>query len=118
MDHNKIRLEAAIEYFNRLKQDMDGGCIDCYVFGSVARGEAKPSSDVDLILVLQRPTREERYNWNTPKEMSKRNYSYNFAKNSHRIFRIQEELEKKYGFPLSINTHYSDAGMDHCIPLH
>ena len=118
MDYNKVRLEAAREYFNRIKKEMNGGCIEGYIFGSVSRGEAKQSSDLDIILVLQRPTNEERYVWNTTKELEKRNYSYNFARNSHKIFQIQDELEKKYGFPISIYTHYNDAGPDYLVPLH
>lgn len=117
MDNNEIRLKAAREYFNRVKQAMKGACIEGYIFGSVARGEAKPSSDLDLILVLKRPTREERFAWNTQEEVMKRNLVINFAKNSHQIYVVQDELEKKYGFDISVYTHYHDAGLESIVPL-
>jgi len=116
MDPNQIRLEAAKEYYSRIKKEMADSCTEAFIFGSVARNKAKKSSDLDLLLVLERPTREERYFWNTPQEMTKRNnYSYNFAKNSHQIFIIQRELERKYNFPISVHFRYKDS--DDIVPL-
>ena len=115
---SELRLSAAREYFSTVKKEMNGGCIDGYIFGSVARGEARDSSDVDLMLVLQRPTKEERHAWNTMEELLKRDCMYNFARNSHHIFQAKEELENKYGFPISVYTHYHDVEPEHISGLH
>tara|TARA_B100000315_G_C14442043_1_gene525158 strand:- start:615 stop:962 length:348 start_codon:yes stop_codon:yes gene_type:complete len=97
---------------------MGEGCIEGYIFGSVSRMEATSSSDVDLILVLKKPTDEERFDWNTSEELEKRNYSYNFARNSHQIFNIREKLENLYGFSISVYTHYMEDGPEEVVPLH
>jgi predicted nucleotidyltransferase len=117
MNNNEIRLKAAEEYYSRVKKAMEGGCIEGYIFGSVARNEANPSSDLDIMLVLKRPTKQERFDWNTQEEVMKRNMVINFAKNSHQIYLIQDELEKKYGFDISVYTHYHDAGLEDIVPL-
>ena len=33
------------------------------------------------------------------------------------IFRIWHEMERKYGFPLSVYTHYQEDGPDRTVPL-
>ena len=115
MNHNQIRLEAAREYNDRIKKEMGNSCIEVYVFGSVAKDRAKKSSDLDLLLVLKRPTQEERFLWNNNEESAKRGYVYNFAKNSHHIHLIKRDLENKYKFPISVHFRYEDS--DDIVPL-
>lgn len=118
MNPNKARLVAAKEYIDKIMKSMEGACLDAYVFGSVSKNQAKESSDVDIILVIKKPTREERYAWNTEEEIQKREcLDLIFAKNSHMIFKIQEEMEKKYGFPLAIYTHYKENGGNWKVPI-
>jgi predicted nucleotidyltransferase len=44
--------QAATEFVDRLHQEFDGQIASVLLFGSRARGEAKPDSDMDLLVVI------------------------------------------------------------------
>jgi predicted nucleotidyltransferase len=43
--------QAATEFVDRLHQEFDGQIVSVLLFGSRARGEAKPDSDMDVLVV-------------------------------------------------------------------
>jgi len=46
--------KAAIsEYINRLMGHLDGCLVEVYLFGSKARGDSTPDSDLDLLVILE-----------------------------------------------------------------
>lgn len=58
------RRAAAREFLARLRQQVPGRVVHAWLYGSVARGDDQPGSDVDILLVLDRrdpPTLDEVY---------------------------------------------------------
>lgn len=58
------RRAAASEFLARLRQRIPERVVHAWLYGSVARGDDRPSSDVDILLVLDRrdpPTLDEVY---------------------------------------------------------
>lgn len=59
VDHRyapSVRRSEALDFFSAHRQDLERlGISSLLVFGSVARDEARPDSDVDLIAVFDRP---------------------------------------------------------------
>jgi predicted nucleotidyltransferase len=51
------RTHATQEFARRLRRDLPANIIDLRLFGSEARGEAGPESDIDVLVVV-RPTDE------------------------------------------------------------
>ncbi len=49
---NKILRELAEEYAEQLRVDLKDDLVSVVLFGSVARGEASPYSDIDLFIVV------------------------------------------------------------------
>ncbi len=48
------RREAAIaDFLRRLRSALEGHLVDVRLFGSVARGDAGPDSDIDILVVVQ-----------------------------------------------------------------
>lgn len=48
--------EAVRAYIDALQQRVGGKLIDAFLFGSKARGESHPDSDIDLMVILDHPT--------------------------------------------------------------
>jgi predicted nucleotidyltransferase len=46
-------LQLATEYAARLQEGLGGNLVSVVLFGSVARGEATPNSDLDLLIVME-----------------------------------------------------------------
>jgi uncharacterized protein len=44
---------ALTEFVKRLRHDLAGNVVDVRLFGSEARGEATPESDIDVLVVVQ-----------------------------------------------------------------
>lgn len=44
---------ALAEFVGRLRQALSGNILDVRLFGSEARGEATPESDIDVLVVVQ-----------------------------------------------------------------
>jgi predicted nucleotidyltransferase len=52
--HLQVNEQAAIQEFTaRLLQQGDGRVVDVWLFGSKARGDFEPDSDLDLLIVLE-----------------------------------------------------------------
>lgn len=51
--------EIRAETFSRLRRAFEGAVVGGCVFGSVARGEERPASDLDVCLVVRRPEEKE-----------------------------------------------------------
>ncbi|MFQ5614537.1 MAG: nucleotidyltransferase domain-containing protein [Anaerolineae bacterium] len=52
--------QVALEFVERVRQRFDGQLLSALLFGSRARGEAKPDSDMDVLLVMSRADPEVR----------------------------------------------------------
>ena len=52
-------LEAVQSYIKALQQCVGGKLVDAFVFGSKARGDARPDSDVDVMVILDHPTTDD-----------------------------------------------------------
>lgn len=46
-------LHLAVEYARRLQEGLGGNLVSVVLFGSVARGEATPNSDLDFLIVME-----------------------------------------------------------------
>lgn len=44
--------QVAMEFVKRVRQQFDGQLVSIVLFGSRARGEAKPDSDMDVLVVM------------------------------------------------------------------
>lgn len=44
--------QVAMEFVERVRQQFDGQLVSIVLFGSRARGEAKPDSDMDVLVVM------------------------------------------------------------------
>jgi predicted nucleotidyltransferase len=53
---SKQEIDAVQSYIKALQQCVGGKLVDAFVFGSKARGEAQPDSDVDVMVILDHPT--------------------------------------------------------------
>ena len=47
------RQPALAEFVRRLRHSLSGNIVDVRLFGSEARGEATPESDIDVLVVVQ-----------------------------------------------------------------
>jgi predicted nucleotidyltransferase len=72
--------------------------IEGFVFGSVARNEAKAHSDVDIMLLIHDPKQIENSDWDEEKILIK-----------------VIEIDQEYGIELSYYTHYIEYGEDYFI---
>ena len=53
LDHLTDReRQVAIEFLKRVRQRFDGQLVSAVLFGSRARGEAEPDSDMDVLVVM------------------------------------------------------------------
>lgn len=57
MNQKKIGKKEAIEVLRRYKREFEKqyGVTEIGIFGSVARGESKPVSDLDVVIKMQKP---------------------------------------------------------------
>jgi uncharacterized protein len=53
MSADPNRARAIGEFVRRLRQDLPAHLVDIRLFGSEARGEAVPESDIDILVVVQ-----------------------------------------------------------------
>ena len=51
---NKMHQQAIRKFTHHVKQLLKDNVVDILVYGSVARGTAKPHSDIDVIVVVKR----------------------------------------------------------------
>ena len=56
---SKQETDAVQAYIKALQQCVGGKLVDAFVFGSKARGESHPDSDVDLMVILDHPTADD-----------------------------------------------------------
>ncbi len=56
---SKHETDAVQAYLKALQQCVGGKLVDAFVFGSKARGESHPDSDVDLMVILDQPTTDD-----------------------------------------------------------
>jgi predicted nucleotidyltransferase len=56
---SKQEIDAVQSYIKALQQCAGGKLVDAFVFGSKARGEAQPDSDVDVMVILDHPTTQD-----------------------------------------------------------
>lgn len=52
-DRQSARSEALHEFAARVRSELGSQLVDVRLFGSVARGDARPDSDIDVLLVVQ-----------------------------------------------------------------
>lgn len=63
MTPTEFRLKIAKEYVSRVKEAFGEICGRAYVFGSVARNEARDDSDVDIMIFLKIPNKKSDYDY-------------------------------------------------------
>ncbi len=51
MKINKKELKIIADFKNRVQQEFPGEIVELVLFGSKARGDASPASDIDLLLI-------------------------------------------------------------------
>jgi len=114
-DLSKKRLSIAKEYLDKLKEKMGDHLISAYIYGSTAKNIPRENSDIDIILVVKKPSREEKFFMNSEKGglfNKERQGCLNFAFNSHYLWVFLRELQKKYSIEISPYYHYEDEGLD------
>jgi predicted nucleotidyltransferase len=50
----EIERQAAAEFADKVRQQFDGQLVSILLFGSRARGEAEPDSDMDVLVVMSK----------------------------------------------------------------
>ncbi len=57
MNQKKIGKKEALEVLRRYKREFENqyGVTEIGIFGSVARGESKPASDLDVVIKMRKP---------------------------------------------------------------
>lgn len=53
MSSSSVRQRALAAFVTRLRNELLGNIVDLRLFGSEARGEATPESDIDVLVVVQ-----------------------------------------------------------------
>ena len=53
MPSDPNRTRATGEFVRRVRRDLSANIVDLRLFGSEARGEASPESDIDVLVVVQ-----------------------------------------------------------------
>ena len=53
MPSDSNRTRATGEFVRRLRRDLPANIVDLRLFGSEARGQASPESDIDVLVVVQ-----------------------------------------------------------------
>jgi predicted nucleotidyltransferase len=76
---NEILKAITKKYVSLIKQELEDNLVSIVLFGSVARGEATPHSDIDLFIVCE----------NLPQGRMKRRFLFEDIKN-----KLQNDLEK------------------------
>jgi predicted nucleotidyltransferase len=54
----EIEQQAATEFVDKVRQQFDGQLISILLFGSRARGEAEPDSDMDVLIIMSQENSE------------------------------------------------------------
>lgn len=119
-EETTIRIKIAKLYFDLVKGKMGEWFIEAYVFGSTCRNEAKKDSDIDVLFVFKRPSREERIKINSMEGGlwdSDRQGIICSTYNEHYTSVFIHKLEKEYKIQISRYFHYEDDGLDHPIYL-
>jgi predicted nucleotidyltransferase len=85
---------AASEYVSHLHHDLGHELIGLWLFGSRARGESSPDSDIDLLVVLTTVQPEVRWHiWELGSDIS---LEYDVLLNVHIIDAIRWDQEHRY----------------------
>lgn len=119
-EETALRIKIAKLYFDLVKEKMGEWFIDAYVFGSTCRNEAKEGSDIDVLFVFKRPSREERNKINSTEGGlwdSNRQGIICSTYNEHYTSVFMNQLENEYKIQISRYFHYEDNGLDHPIWL-
>lgn len=61
-----LRLKIAKVFFDLVKEKMGKNFSTAFIFGSTCRNQAKEHSDIDIVFVLKRGSKEERRRLNSP----------------------------------------------------
>ncbi|MEK7506422.1 MAG: nucleotidyltransferase domain-containing protein [Patescibacteria group bacterium] len=93
------RISLAKEYLDKLKEKMGDCFLYAYLYGSTAKNTCHKESDIDLILVVKKPTQEERALMNSGQSglfEGDRCGRINFAYNSHYFFVLCRQFQEKH----------------------
>lgn len=112
------RISIAKEYLDKLKEKMGDCFLYAYVYGSTAKNIPHEESDIDIILIVKKPTQEERTLMNSSQGglfEGDRCGSINFTHNSHYLFLFCRQFQEKYHIDISPYYHYEEEGLDRKI---
>lgn len=85
--HRLQRTDLASEYARRLAETLGGDLLRVSLFGSRARGEGRPRSDFDLMVVLRQAS----------------------GKNHEVVHRLATEVELEHDYAVDLSTKITDA---------
>lgn len=85
--HATLTSDIASEYAQRLSSSLGEDLLRVSLFGSRARGDARPRSDFDLMVVLREASR----------------------KNRDVVHRLATEIELEHAFAVDLSTKVTDA---------
>ena len=56
---SELEADAVQAYIDALQHCIGGKLVDAFIFGSKARGDSRPDSDVDVMVILDHPTAQD-----------------------------------------------------------
>lgn len=119
-EESLLRIRIAKIYFDLVKEKMGEWFIDAYIFGSTAKNKAHKESDIDVIFVFKKPSREEKIFMNSVEGGlfdGERQGIINSTFNEHYTYVYMNQLEAEYKIPISRYFHYEQNGLEHPIWL-
>lgn len=91
---------------------------EAFIFGSTAKNRAKDDSDIDLLFVVRKPTKKQKWVWMTSRSHLKKTGGLLDAfRNSYLMFRQKHRYEEKHNIEFSCHLMWPDQFKTTKVPV-